>query len=164
MRQHPDRSSPNGARASLSLTATMGNDGGSIPDRRDLVRTKAKVRGCLQPIFPFANPGFRRLRKPIRRTRLVPGGSFAHSPKSAHPLRNTVTLVLIFPKRLLQEPIVSCALGKLYNKDAILEYLLDKSSYGDGEVICGHIRSLKVSRCASSSSYTASFTPKFPRG
>lgn len=39
---------------------------------------------------------------------------------------------------------MSCDLGKLYNKDAIIEYLLDKSSYGDGEEICGHIRSLKV--------------------
>ncbi|EEB97793.1 hypothetical protein MPER_02818, partial [Moniliophthora perniciosa FA553] len=46
-------------------------------------------------------------------------------------------------KKPLQEPIVACALGKLYNKDSILEYLLDKSVYGDGERICGHIRSLK---------------------
>jgi len=60
----------------------------------------------------------------------------------------------------LQEPIVSCALGKLYNKDAVLEYLLDKSSYGDGEVICGHIRSLKVSKHSNSLSYTVSFTFK----
>lgn len=48
-------------------------------------------------------------------------------------------------QRKLQEPVVSCALGKLYNKDAIIEYLLDRSAYGDGENICGHIRSLKVS-------------------
>jgi replication termination factor 2 len=51
---------------------------------------------------------------------------------------------LALKQRELQEPIVSCALGKLYNKDAILEYLLDRSAYGDGEEICGHIRSLKV--------------------
>ncbi len=51
---------------------------------------------------------------------------------------------LTAPQRKLQEPVVSCALGKLYNKDAILEYLLDKSAYGDGATICGHIRSLKV--------------------
>ena len=94
----------------------------------------------------------------------MPGGSFAHSRKSVPPHYYAVTLILIPPKRLLQEPIVSCALGKLYNKDAILEYLLDKSSYGDGEVICGHIRSLKVSRPAGSSFYTASFTPKLPGG
>jgi hypothetical protein len=39
---------------------------------------------------------------------------------------------------------VSCDLGKLYNKDALIEFLLDRSAFGDGEVICGHIRSLKV--------------------
>jgi len=44
---------------------------------------------------------------------------------------------------LLQEPVVSCDLGKLYNKDAIIEFLLDKTVYGDGEEICGHIRTLK---------------------
>ena len=44
----------------------------------------------------------------------------------------------------LREPVVSCALGKLYNKDAIIEFLLDRTAYGDGEDICGHIRSLKV--------------------
>ncbi|KAK7023812.1 Rtf2 domain-containing protein [Favolaschia claudopus] len=46
-------------------------------------------------------------------------------------------------KRRLQEPVVSCALGKLYNKDAIIEFLLDRDAYGDGENICSHIRSLK---------------------
>jgi len=86
----------------------MGNDGGSIPDRRDLVRTKAK----------------------------------AEQADKANQTRARWFFCAL-SKRQLQEPIVSCALGKLYNKDAILEYLLDKSSYGDGEVICGHIRSLK---------------------
>ncbi|KAI9453658.1 Rtf2 RING-finger-domain-containing protein [Lactarius psammicola] len=47
-------------------------------------------------------------------------------------------------KRPLQEPVVSCELGKLYNKDAVIEFLLDRSAFGDGEDICGHIRSLKV--------------------
>ncbi|KAI0297519.1 Rtf2 RING-finger-domain-containing protein, partial [Multifurca ochricompacta] len=46
-------------------------------------------------------------------------------------------------KRPLREPIVSCDLGKLYNKDAIIEFLLDRLAFGDGEEICGHIRSLK---------------------
>jgi len=86
----------------------MGNDGGSIPDRRDLVRTKAK----------------------------------AEQADKANQTRARWFFCAL-SKRVLQEPIVSCALGKLYNKDAVLEYLLDKSSYGDGEVICGHIRSLK---------------------
>lgn len=38
---------------------------------------------------------------------------------------------------------MSCELGKLYNKDAVIEFLLDRSAFGDGEEICGHIRSLK---------------------
>ncbi|EED85710.1 predicted protein [Postia placenta Mad-698-R] len=86
----------------------MGNDGGSIPDRRDLVRTKAK----------------------------------AEQADKANQTRARWFFCAL-SKRPLQEPIISCALGKLYNKDSILEYLLDKSAYGDGEEICGHIRSLK---------------------
>ncbi|KAB5592984.1 Protein RTF2 [Ceratobasidium theobromae] len=86
----------------------MGNDGGSIPDRRDLVRTKAKAEQAD---------------------------------------KNNLVLAAWFfcalSKRPLQEPIVSCVMGKLYNKDAIIEYLLDKSAYGDGEEICGHVKSLR---------------------
>jgi len=46
-------------------------------------------------------------------------------------------------KKALSAPIVSCGLGKLYNRDAILEFLLDRSAYGDGDLICKHIKSLK---------------------
>jgi hypothetical protein len=142
----------------------MGNDGGSIPDRRDLVRTKAKACDCAQPAFAVAHCRSRRLRKPTRRTRPEPGGSSALSPRSVRLPRDAFHTGSHSPQRVLQEPIVSCALGKLYNKDAILEYLLDKSSYGDGEVICGHIRSLKVSRRTDSSYYTTSFTSKLFHG
>ncbi|PCH33128.1 DUF602-domain-containing protein [Wolfiporia cocos MD-104 SS10] len=86
----------------------MGNDGGSIPDRRDLVKSKPK----------------------------------AEQADKANQTRARWFFCAL-SKRPLQEPIVSCALGKLYNKDSILEYLLDKSAYGDGEEICSHIRSLK---------------------
>jgi len=86
----------------------MGNDGGSIPDRRDLVRT---------------------------------------IPKAEQADKNNQVIAQWFfcalSKRLLQEPVVSCGLGKLYNKDALLEYLIDKTTYGDGEKICGHIKSIK---------------------
>ncbi|KAJ2989273.1 hypothetical protein NUW54_g8839 [Trametes sanguinea] len=86
----------------------MGNDGGSIPDRRDLVRTKAKTEQA----------------------------------DKANQLR-AMWFFCALSKRPLQEPIVSCALGKLYNKDALLEFLINRQSFGDGEEICGHIRSLK---------------------
>jgi len=86
----------------------MGNDGGSIPDRRDLVRNKPK----------------------------------AEQADKANQTRARWFFCAL-SKRPLQEPIVSCDLGKLYNKDAIIEFLLDRSAFGDGEEICGHIRSLK---------------------
>ncbi|KAJ6611791.1 Rtf2 RING-finger-domain-containing protein [Mycena sp. CBHHK59/15] len=86
----------------------MGNDGGSIPDRRDLVRSKPKAERLDRANQTRARWGFCAL-----------------------------------SKRRLQEPIVSCPLGKLYNKDAIIEFLLDRDAYGDGENICSHIRSLK---------------------
>jgi len=86
----------------------MGNDGGSIPDRRDLVKTKGKAE---------------------------------QADKQNQILAKWFFCAL--SKRPLQDPVVSCELGKLYNKDAIVEYLLDKTVYGDGAKICGHIKSLK---------------------
>ncbi|KAK3826089.1 MAG: Rtf2 RING-finger-domain-containing protein [Benniella sp.] len=46
-------------------------------------------------------------------------------------------------KKPLIAPVAACGLGKLYNRDAILEFLLDKTAYGDGDLICKHIRTLK---------------------
>jgi len=46
-------------------------------------------------------------------------------------------------KKPLSAPIVACGLGKLYNRDAVLEFLLDRKAYGDGDLICKHIKSLK---------------------
>ncbi|KAG5640595.1 hypothetical protein DXG03_007992 [Asterophora parasitica] len=103
----------------------MGNDGGSIPDRRDLVKNKPKVR----------------MNENITRKLLMTGGKAEQADKANQTRARWFFCAL--SKRKLQEPVVSCALGKLYNKDSIIEYLLDKSAYGDGETICGHIRSLK---------------------
>ena len=45
-------------------------------------------------------------------------------------------------------PIVADKLGTLYNKQAIIEYLLDiklgEERYGDADTICPHIQSVKV--------------------
>ncbi|KZS90230.1 DUF602-domain-containing protein [Sistotremastrum niveocremeum HHB9708] len=86
----------------------MGNDGGSIPDRRDLVKSKPKAEQADKANQVRARWGFCAL-----------------------------------SKKPLQEPVVSCALGRLYNKDAIIEFLLDRNVYGDGDDICGHVKSLK---------------------
>ena len=42
----------------------------------------------------------------------------------------------------LQTPIVACGLGRLYNKDAVIETLLDRANLPE---TAQHIRSLKVS-------------------
>ncbi|XP_028303525.1 replication termination factor 2 [Gouania willdenowi] len=43
----------------------------------------------------------------------------------------------------LRRPIVSCELGRLYNKDAIIEYLLDKSAERPNVEAVTHIRGIK---------------------
>ncbi|KAI8882321.1 DUF602-domain-containing protein [Backusella circina FSU 941] len=86
----------------------MGNDGGSIPRRIELVKEKAKDIKL--------NPDLERI---------------------------ALWMYCALSKLLLEQPIVSCALGKLYNQDVIIEYLLDKSIYGDADKICSHIKSLK---------------------
>ncbi|KAI2663927.1 Replication termination factor 2 [Labeo rohita] len=43
----------------------------------------------------------------------------------------------------LKRPIVACELGRLYNKDAIIEYLLDKSAERPNAEVVAHIRSIK---------------------
>lgn len=43
----------------------------------------------------------------------------------------------------LKRPIVSCELGRLYNKDAIIEYLLDKSAERPNSEAVTHIRGIK---------------------
>ncbi|KAI9201958.1 Rtf2 RING-finger-domain-containing protein [Polychytrium aggregatum] len=86
----------------------MGCDGGSIPTRSELVKTKQKEQ------LPDAQA-------------------------QQYAAWFTCTL----SKRPLKAPIVADNLGKLYNKDAILEFLLDRKAYGDGDVLCSHISSLK---------------------
>ncbi|KAF4079010.1 hypothetical protein AMELA_G00188240 [Ameiurus melas] len=43
----------------------------------------------------------------------------------------------------LRRPIVACELGRLFNKDSIIEYLLDKSAERPNTEIVAHIRGIK---------------------
>ncbi|CAO3687982.1 unnamed protein product [Umbelopsis vinacea] len=86
----------------------MGNDGGSIPRRIELVKEKKKAT--------IQNPDIE---------------------------RKAVWFFCALSKNPLLAPIAACALGKLYNQDAIIEYLLDKTAYGDGDQICAHVTSMK---------------------
>jgi len=56
----------------------MGNDGGSIPDRRDLVKTKPKVRSPHRLANSDTDLRKSRPNKPTKQTRRELAGSFAH--------------------------------------------------------------------------------------
>ncbi|XP_020339365.1 replication termination factor 2-like isoform X1 [Oncorhynchus kisutch] len=43
----------------------------------------------------------------------------------------------------LRRPIVACDLGRLYNKDAVIEYLLDKSADRPNSEVASHLRGIK---------------------
>jgi hypothetical protein len=85
----------------------MGGDGGSIPKRDDLVRTRTKPEQ--------ANRNAELLAK------------WKHCTITQQPL---------------EPPIVACELGRLYNKEAVLEFLLDRSKLECAAKFC-HIRGLK---------------------
>ncbi|KAJ2515702.1 Replication termination factor 2 [Coemansia sp. RSA 1939] len=86
----------------------MGNDGGSIPRRSEMVREKPKDE------------------KADRKNQLI--AMYYHCALSKKPL---------------EAPVVGDGLGRLYNREAVLEYLLGKNTFGDGAQVCQHIRSLK---------------------
>ncbi|MCJ1391394.1 hypothetical protein MMC18_004258 [Xylographa bjoerkii] len=98
----------------------MGNDGGSIPKRRELVKEAA---------------------------RLPTSAEIKESQQEQQEYHWTTCPLSHEP---LKEPIVSDSAGILYNKDAILEFLLPQGdeaaepSKADGEeVLGGRVRSLK---------------------
>ncbi|CAL8380685.1 unnamed protein product [Boreogadus saida] len=43
----------------------------------------------------------------------------------------------------LKRPIITCELGRLYNKDAVIEYLLDKTAERPHADVVSHIRGMK---------------------
>ncbi|KAJ8329199.1 Replication termination factor 2 [Batrachochytrium dendrobatidis] len=86
----------------------MGCDGGSIPKRGELVKTKKA----------------------------------AEKPDAASQTLATWFFCAL-SKLPLQVPVVACGYGRLYNKSAVLEFLIDPTKYGDGDVVCSHIQSLK---------------------
>jgi len=123
----------------------MGNDGGSIPKRIELVKEKKKEVRPDQTALKIAIWFFCALSKVcitfnlmvLQNVCIVSSGFHDTHIRCAH----------FALKSLLQDPVVICALGKLYNKDAVLEFLLNREAYGDGDMICSHITSIKVFAC-----------------
>lgn len=83
----------------------MGCDGGTIPRRDELVRTKKKPEQKDKNAETVAR--------------------WKHCALSQNPLR---------------KPIVACEMGKLYNKEAVIEHLLNKNN--TSTEVAGHIKKL----------------------
>ena len=83
----------------------MGNDGGSIPKRAEMVKTKTKD---------------------------------AQSDDPEETLKAKWTCCYL-SKEPLERPVVACGLGRLYNKEAVVKYLLNRESTSEMQ----HITSLK---------------------
>ncbi|KAK9476264.1 Rtf2 RING-finger-domain-containing protein [Lipomyces japonicus] len=91
----------------------MGNDGGSIPTRGELVKQSAKERTTSERFEQnLLNAGF-------------------------------IWTTCLLSKNPLEQPVVSDCFGRLYNKDAVLEWLISPEKYGDGEYVAVHLKSLK---------------------
>lgn len=86
----------------------MGNDGGSIPTRRELVREAAKDKTSTQV-------------KEVQTEKLE--HYWSHCALS---------------QKRLSPPIVSDSTGNLYNKDAVLEHLLGAGKQGQDENVAGN--------------------------
>lgn len=92
----------------------MGNDGGSIPTRRELVKEAAR------------NPTTSELKESQQEQQ--------HFHWTTDPISNAP----------LARPVVSDCVGRLYNKDTILEYLIQGERKEDAERITeGAVKSLK---------------------
>lgn len=83
----------------------MGNDGGSIPKRAEMVKTKTKQ---------------------------------VQSDDPEEMLKAKWTCCYL-SKEPLERPVVACGLGRLYNKEAVVKYLLNRESNPEMQ----HITSLK---------------------
>lgn len=100
----------------------MGCDGGSIPKRREMVKTRSVTNGNEHKDLEKWN----------------------HCFLSGEALSN---------------PIVGCGLGRLYNKEAVIKYLLDRDAFPESQEMMSHITSLKDLinlKLTSSSSHSSS--------
>ena len=101
----------------------MGGDGGSIPNRIDLVKTKGYGSTSQGSMGSSAN-GMRRLNEEVIDIR---------------EQRRTRMTTCALTGQTLVRPVAACRAGFLFNKDAIVERLLSKSMPEDFK----HITSLK---------------------
>lgn len=88
----------------------MGNDGGSIPSRGELVKTKEAP-------------------KRVQETAAA-NNDFAWK-------------YCILSRAPLADPLASDGYGRLYNKESVIQYILDNEAFGDAAREMSHIKSMK---------------------
>jgi hypothetical protein len=101
----------------------MGGDGGSIPSRVDMVKTKGYTQSS-QGSMGYSANGMRRI---VQET---------IDPREYHRTRMTTCAITGQP---LVKPVVACRGGYLFNKEAVLQHLLEKTIPNE----FSHITSLK---------------------
>ena len=89
----------------------MGGDGGSIPQRADMVKTKGYTTSS-RGSMGFNPNGFRRV---------------VDEGHDLRKQRQTRMQTCALTGKPLTKPIVACRCGFLFNKDEVLSKLLDKS-------------------------------------
>ena len=108
----------------------MGCDGGTIPTRDELVKTKKKPEQVRKFSIFFCKTSFENLIY------------FSQKDKDSERLYRWRHCALT--QEPLDKPVVACELGRLYNKEAIIEKLLNAKSEGTSQDnLAEHIKSLK---------------------
>uniref|UniRef100_A0A8C8YD74 Replication termination factor 2 n=1 Tax=Prolemur simus TaxID=1328070 RepID=A0A8C8YD74_PROSS len=116
----------------------MGCDGGTIPKRHELVKGPKKV----EKVSDVGGPG------PCSEKKRNLGKTFFRGKKPIFSVDKDAELVAqwnycTLSQEILRRPIVACELGRLYNKDAVIEFLLDKSAEKALGKAASHIKSIK---------------------
>ncbi|PNJ37769.1 RTFDC1 isoform 4 [Pongo abelii] len=116
----------------------MGCDGGTIPKRHELVKGPKKVEKVLH------------LKNGKEWCSLHSEGKSKNGKEwdMEYDVDKDAELVAqwnycTLSQEILRRPIVACELGRLYNKDAVIEFLLDKSAEKALGKAASHIKSIK---------------------
>ncbi|KAK2110199.1 Replication termination factor 2 [Saguinus oedipus] len=148
----------------------MGCDGGTIPKRHELVKGPKKVEKVSDMGGQLGTGGGGNLTPRNERSMGKSGAVYAVKEKARIERSGTWNMIYVkmsfegrggshvdkdaelvaqwnyctLSQEILRRPIVACELGRLYNKDAVIEFLLDKSAEKALGKAASHIKSIKM--------------------
>ena len=111
----------------------MGCDGGTIPTRDELVKTKKRPEQVMNHQIN------------VKTSNTLSFFSFSTFQKDPDSVRIYKWAHCALTQEPLEKPVVACELGRIFNKEAIIEKLLNTKSEGtsDDSLVADHIKSLK---------------------